>query len=213
MWWRTTDCLLFTTAFLPPSADRCVCVKGCSSARLLTRFKCELIVLLPSLLPSDVLFSHKICHLWDGEGHDGQQKSGPHALLPEGLAGSLWRCDTPQHRHTHAYKLCQTTTSLTLYEQDSLADSLERQPTWWTSGMVISFITYLLGQLCWSRLSKKTNKTKHGTFLSLECRMTWNCPQNWGESELVLWNFRWMKNLLVQNVLLKQKAKMPLFAV
>lgn len=119
----------------------------------------------------------------------------------------VWHPPTKTH---HAYKLCQTTTNLlTLYEQDSLADLLERQPTWWTSGKVISFTTYLLRQLCWSQLSKK----KHGTFLSLECRMTWNCPQNWGESELVLWNFRWMKNLLVPNVLLKQKAKMPLFAV
>lgn len=51
------------------------------------------------LPPSDVLLPHPIRHLWDGEGHVGQQQQGPHAVLPEGPAGSLWRSERP---HTHS---------------------------------------------------------------------------------------------------------------
>lgn len=40
---------------------------------------------------ADVVFSHAVCHLRDGQRHDGQQQSGTNAFLSESPAGSVWR--------------------------------------------------------------------------------------------------------------------------
>lgn len=42
-------------------------------------------------LSADVVFSHAVCHLWDGQRHDGQQQSGTNAFLSESPAGRVWR--------------------------------------------------------------------------------------------------------------------------
>lgn len=152
-------------------------------------------------LPSDVLFAHQICHLWDGEGHDGQQKPGAHALLPEGLAGSLWRCEnTHTHTHTNCVKQPQTFSLSTNRVHWRFCWNAsrhgERQVRWSASSHSC--------RVSCDQLQKIKKKT-HGTFLSLECRMTWSCPQNWGESESLSWN------IIYINALLKQKGNIPFF--
>lgn len=83
---------------------------------------------------SDVLFPHKICHLWDSEGHAGQHEQWPHALLPEGPAGSLRRCKNT-HTHTLAVSPIQDCVPTRfLCQQVSLVGLLVRRQTWWTSG-------------------------------------------------------------------------------
>lgn len=108
-----SDGLLALYNGLSASLCRQVCVKACSFACLLTRFKCELIVLLPSL-PSHLLPSLQMSYsltrfaIYETvRDVMGSKNQGPMPFYQKVLLGAFGGVKT----HTHTHKLCETTTN------------------------------------------------------------------------------------------------------